>query len=305
MAIALGTAFARLNAGSSSVKRMFKGSVGIWNADAADWIRRVQANDGAVSTATANAVTNFCNAIDAAGIRDRFYRLNLFCGTGLNACLVPLYRGASLGGTQYGNAVDQSLGSPSFGHEDYAETGASGGLVGNGSSKYLNTGFNADQLPAAANCHLSAYIRGTQSVSTAMGVIGAIFNGVTDRYRIGFGASTAGNFTTISELGKSTQIIAVRANTDDGLYTLSRTSTTSLTHYNDASSFGTNTASTAEATGAFPIYVFCRNSTTNAPVEFYNGVMAGYSIGSGLTADDVSAYYTALQAFQTALGRNV
>jgi hypothetical protein len=105
MAIALGTAFARLNAGSSTVKRMFKGSVGIWNADAADWIRRVQANDGAVSTATANAVTDFCNAIDAAGIRDRFYRLNGFCGTGLNACLVPLYRGPSLSGTQYGNAT--------------------------------------------------------------------------------------------------------------------------------------------------------------------------------------------------------
>ena len=263
------------------------------------------ANGGSVSATTLRAVSNFCAAIDAAGIRDRFYRLNLFAGTGLNAALVPLYRGPSLGGTQYGNAVDQSLGSPSFGDGDYAETGASGGLQGNGSSKYLNTGYDVDQLPGAANCHLSAYIRGTQSISTAMGVIGAIFNGVSDRYRIAFNTSTAGNFSTNSELGKVTQVGAVRANTDDGLYTLSRTSTTNLTHYNDASSFGTNTASTAETTGAFPFYVFCRNNTSNTPVEFYNGVMAGYSIGAGLTPADVSAYYTALQAFQTALGRNV
>lgn len=270
--------------------------------EAAAWQASVVANGASVSGSTLRAVSQFCKDIDAAGIRDRFYRLNLFCGSNLNAALVPLYRGPTFGGTAYGNTVDQSLGSPSFLEGDYSEAT---GIQGNGSSKYLNTGFNVDQLPGAADCHLSAYIRGTQSVSAAMGVIGAIFNGVTDRYRIGFNTSTAGNFSTNSELGKATQINAVRANTADGLYTLSRTSTTSLTHYNNASSFGTNTASTAETTGAFSLYVFCRNSAANTPIEFYNGVMAGYSIGAGLTSDDVSAYYTALQSFQTAIGRNV
>ncbi len=133
MSLALGTSFARLNAGSASVKRMFHGSAGVWNADAADWIKRVEANSGSVSTATANAVTNFCNAIDAAGIRGKFYRLNLFCGTGLNACLVPLYRGPSLSGTQYGNATETNNGP--FVSGDYVETGTGGGLLGNGTSK--------------------------------------------------------------------------------------------------------------------------------------------------------------------------
>lgn len=270
--------------------------------EAAAWSSAVVANGGSVSGTTLRAVSQFCRDIEAAGIRSKFRRLNLMAGTGLNAALVPLYRGESRTGTQYGNTVDQSLGSPSFGEGDYSEAT---GLQGNGSSKYINTGFNVDDIPAAASCHLSAYIRGTQSVSGPMGVIGAIFNGVTDRYRIALNTSTAGNFTTNSELGKATQIVAVRANTADGLYTLSRTSTTSLTHYNDASSFGTNTASTAETTDAFPFYVFCRNSAANVPLEFYNGVMAGYSIGAGLTSGDVSAYHTALQAFQTALGRNV
>jgi hypothetical protein len=62
------------------------------NADAQSWINRVYGNGGTVSNSTAAAVNAFCDAIDAAGIRDRFYRLNLFCGTGLPACLVPLYQ---------------------------------------------------------------------------------------------------------------------------------------------------------------------------------------------------------------------
>jgi len=445
------------------------------NADAQDWVNRVYANGGTVSAATANAVNDFANAIDAAGIRDRFYRLNLFCGTGLNACLVPLYQnrqrtagrnlitkneeyrnpsvytdsrltasagtasptgapslkftetadsgvhlwrtnysipitvnqvytwsvyvkdvtnglvilrdnanrtclfnlnsntvteGSGVTGvitdagdgwyrlsitfvstqspgeflvslapdghstavlpayagdtghslvlsspqlelgslteydpTPFGNATDTNNGP--FVSDDYVETGASGGLDGDGIGKYLNTGFNVSSLPAASDCHLSTYIRGTQSISAATGLIGAIFNGVTDRYRIAFNTATAGNYSTLCELGKATQVVVTRANESDGLVLLSRTSTTSLTLYGDDASIGTNVTSTAETIGNFPFYVFCRNSTSNAPVEFYNGVMAGYSIGGGMDSSDVSAYYTALQAFQTALGRNV
>lgn len=61
------------------------------NADAQDWVNRVYANGGTVSASTASAVNTFCNAIDAAGIRDRFYRLGIFAGSNLSAALVPLY----------------------------------------------------------------------------------------------------------------------------------------------------------------------------------------------------------------------
>jgi hypothetical protein len=58
--------------------------------DAASWAARVVANGGTVGTSLA-AVSKFCSAIASAGIRDHFYRLNLFCGSNLNAALVPLY----------------------------------------------------------------------------------------------------------------------------------------------------------------------------------------------------------------------
>ena len=62
------------------------------NADAQDWINRVYQNGGTVSSATGAAVNTFCESIASAGIRDRFYRLNLFCGSNLNAALMPLYQ---------------------------------------------------------------------------------------------------------------------------------------------------------------------------------------------------------------------
>ena len=67
--------------------------------EAASWASRVVANGGTVS-GTISAVDKFCKAIASAGIRDRFSRMGIFAGSNLNAALVPLYRGPSLGGTQ-------------------------------------------------------------------------------------------------------------------------------------------------------------------------------------------------------------
>ena len=60
--------------------------------EAIDWHNRVVSNGGSVSPTTLKAVSDFCKSIDSAGIRDRFSRLNLFCGENLSAALVPLYR---------------------------------------------------------------------------------------------------------------------------------------------------------------------------------------------------------------------
>ena len=271
------------------------------NADAQNWIDRVYANGGTVSSATAAAVNQFCVDLENApggSIRDRFFRLNLFCGS-FQGAFVPLFRGPSLGGTQYGGATDTNLGSPAFLVGDYNETGVSGGLLGNGTTKYLNTAFNVDQLPGAANCHLSSFITGTQDIASPRALIGTLFNGVADRYRIFLNNTTAGNYLLFTELGVSSQASATRANANGGLMLASRTGTTLLTLYDDAVSVGTNETSTAEVTGASPFFVFARNG----PTEFYNGRMAAYSIGAGMTAAQVTAYNTAMQAFQTAMTR--
>ena len=272
--------------------------------EAAAWRTAVVANGGTTPSATTmNAVSKFCKDIDAAGIRSKFRRLNLFCGTSdasLVAVRTPLYRGESRTGTQYGSDLDTNV---NFVEGDYTETGASGGLLGNGTSKDLNTGFNVSSLPGAANCHLSAYIRGTQDIASARTLVGVLFNGVTDRYRLflQLSGSSAPNYGIQTELGKATAAgIVNRINTNGGLILASRTSTTSLTIYDDAVSVATVATITAETTGASPFFVFARNG----PTEYYNGRMAGYSTGAGLSDAEATSYYSAMNTFQTALSRN-
>ena len=283
--------------------RLLRPVASAFHPEAQVWRNAVVGGDGSVSTATLKAVSDFCKSIDTAGIRSKFRRLNLFCGNSdasLVAVRTPLYRGESRTGTQYGNDLDTNV---NFVEGDYAETGASGGLLGNGTSKYLNTGFNVSDVPGAANCHLSSYIRGTQDIASARTLVGVLFNSVTDRYRLflQLSGSSAPNYGIQTELGKANSASANnRTNTNGGLLIASRTSTTSLTLYDDAVSIGTSAVSTAETTGASPFFVFARNG----PTEYYNGRMAGYSIGAGLSNAEATSYYNAMNTFQTALSRN-
>lgn len=300
MALALGSSFARINAGSSPAKRIFRGSTGVWNAEAADWIRRVEANSGSVSTATANAVTTFCNAIDAAGIRDRFYRLNLFCGTGLNACLVPLYRGPSLGGTQYGNTTDTNNGP--FVSGDYAETGANGGLLGNGSSKYLATGLKAEDIAdPPLTGHLAVYDGGAVATGTTVLLGSYTLTTAAQRFTVerrtspggGRGGGWGGGgINALEDVNPATSAMIL----------VSRVSATDLQAYVNGTSIFTNAANTTPAANGNALAVFGVNrgdSVTN----LHSGRLRGYSVGLGMQPQQASDYYAAMQALQAALTR--
>jgi hypothetical protein len=299
MALALGTSFARLNAGSASVKRMFLGSAGVWNADAADWIKRVEANSGSVSTATANAVTTFCNAVDAAGIRDKFYRLNLFCGTGLNACLVPLYRAPSLSGTQYGNTTDTNQGP--FVSGDYAETGASGGLKGNGSSKYLDTGLAGNTF-TAGDRHCSAYWNANPTLTGNRAFIGN-----TDASTTVAGAwfdihSRHANPGSEAQIGNAYGLLHTDAGSHHQL--TQYTGATAASSYSNGGDKKTRTdfALGAPATSASNWFVFGINPSLFGGVRT-DARICTYSVGLSMTDSNALAFYNAVHAFQTALTR--
>jgi hypothetical protein len=271
--------------------------------EAADWANRVRANGGSVSGATLNAVSKFCASIASAGIRDRFYRMGIFAGDNLSACLVPLYRGQSLGGTQYGGTTDTNNGP--FVSGDFSETGASGGLLGDGTSKYLSTGLTPAAMPEIATGHLSAYIPSI-TPGSSRALLGA--------------ASGAQQFQIVQRLtgGSLVQVRATWGGTvssDDtfgagvttlpgGLWTITRTSSTAITTYNNSTSKVTGTTSTTPATHTNAIYVLATNSAGTA-ASYANHRILSYSIGASMTAQQVSDYNAAIQAFQASLGRNV
>jgi hypothetical protein len=267
--------------------------------DARDWRDRVAANGGSVSASTLNAVSVFCASAVSGGWRDRFLRLNLFCGasdSSLFAVRTPLYRGQSLGGTQYGNATDTNN---SFVAGDYTETGSSGGLAGNTSTKYLQTGLAVNTL-TVGDRHLSAYevvrsggtyqnFLGTESVSTGANQFLLGYEGSGSVVRFGFTAFS-------SSLGSATT-------STGGHWLGTNISSGGGTLYKNAAIEGQTTGNTASP-GSEEFYIFALNRL-GSRVSYYAGRLGGYSIGLAMTPTQVSSFYTAMQAFQTSLSRNV
>lgn len=279
--------------------------------EAADWANRVRTNGGTVSGTTLSAVDRFVKAIHAAGIRDRFYRLNLFCGNSdasLNAVRTPLYRGPSLEGTQFGNATDTNV---NFVQGDYAETGASGGLTGNGSTKYLTTGLTTAALPSLATGHLAAYAMTGFSAASAYGLVASFASGFSGANYYGIEANAGNVSGTMSGSwgsGFSGRLQVTSANgAGIGFVATSRLGSQDNRVYRNGSQIGSTqtTLTTLAANDGGGFSVFASMAQTGS-ISFAAAVrLGGYSIGGGLSAAEMAFYNTAIQAFQTALGRQV
>lgn len=270
-----------------------------WHPDAANWMARVRRNGGDVSAPTMRAVSRFCATIESAGIRSSLFRVNLFCGnsdTALSAVRTPLFRGPSLSGTQFGNATDTNV---SFVAGDYAETGSSGGLTGNGTTKYLQTGLSSSAWITGGNVlsHLAVYKR----TATNSGVLLSARSGTLgNTWEFGAGGNFAGG-TTGSFAPPSPH---------DSFLGVMRTTSTNIVAFRRTALSADNQASGTVTGTSIPFAVFARNdqaTDTNAYAVnlFSNQTLAAYSIGAGLSVAQLAAYDAAMHAFQAALGRNV
>jgi hypothetical protein len=276
-----------------------------WHPEAVDWRLRVIKNGGSVSDATTKAVSVFCTAIDLAGLRDRFYRLNLFCGNGISAALVPLFRGPVAGGTAIGNATDTNN---NFVSADYNETGNACGLNGNGTNKSLNTGLTASPFSSFRNLHLGLGLRKTSTLAAALRVAIGVYRPSQGRGwwiaarrsdsdavpNCAFGAyDTASNccgdpvFTAALNVGN---IVA---------------SWPGMSRKGDATGVAATTGNSSQ-TGTAPFCVFAqRNGDSGTITDSHSDIRADwYSIGLALSAAQTVLYNDALTAFQSALNRS-
>ncbi len=263
--------------------------------DALDWARRVAANGGSVSQSTLRAVSTFCDAIDRAGIRDRFYRLGIFAGSNLSAALVPLFRGPSLTGTQFGNTTDTNF---NFVIGDYVETGASGGLLGNGATKYLATGVG--QTYAGTN-EIHQSIGFIPNVAAGYQcVIGARYNvsnsiahevrGANANFRCAvFSGGIATSAYSPSSGRNSLLVNHSSANVFDIYSRGSLLQSLALGNYS------------AVTTANFLVFA---GDTNGTPSAYFSGSVDYYSIGLRFTSStQVAAFRAAIAAFRAALSR--
>ena len=264
-----------------------------------DWARRVRNAGGSVSGTTLRAVDGFVQAIYNYGLRSLFYRLNLFCGDSdpsLVAVRTPLFRGPSLTGTQFGGTTDTNV---NFVQGDYAETGASSGLTGNGSTKFLDTGLNANVLTASSS-HMGFGLRSTQTGVASFRALGGAYDGTTVAFQMAVRRADSRNNCFFGRFAVSSDTAGENVGTAPlGVGDL-------LMAYPSFYRNGTQTgaqATTSQNYGfAHSIYIFASSQGTPA-INHTNARMNWYSIGLTMTPAQALSFNNAAAAFNSSLAR--
>jgi hypothetical protein len=171
-------------------------------------------------------------------------------------------------------------------------TSSTNGILGNGTNGYGDT-FLANNVMAQNDAHISLYSRtDTNAAAYDMGSWnGSIFGSFIR-------ARTSGSFQHTINSGT----FSANANSDGrGFYLVSRKNNTSITGYkNNTPYLNLFVASTSNIATSFKIL---RIGEYNA--EYSPRNLAFASIGDGLTDAEALNFYTAVQAFQTTLGRSI
>jgi hypothetical protein len=190
-------------------------------------------------------------------------------------------------------ACAQNLKSSSFtGTFSSGWTFASTGVTPNGTSAYFNTNLPSNTM-SNGSTHMSYYSR----TNTAAG--GSIEIGTeTPDFLLWFNAFslTLGNFGT-------NMVYAPMLTNTAGFLLVSRyTTTQGLIQFNNSQQL--KTALTGDSRSAKNIFIGAIN--TGAPAGYYSTKQTAFnSIGDGLNDTQASNFYTAVQAFQTTLSRQV
>ena len=253
--------------------------------DAQAFFDRVTAAGGTLSNTEKLAVDTLVKQMKLDGIWTKMKAIYPMVGASAAACA-------------------QNLKSSSFtGTFTSGWTFASTGVTGNGTSAYMDTNLNASSILTNNNTHLSFYSR-TQDTS-----LNAIDMGC---YQPGTGEMVLTHYyNAVSEKAFGAYVYpaeAARSSVSNtlGLAIGTRTSLNNAKLYFTGSLLNTNTATITNSIPSASIAIGSSfRSDTLGPQQNSNRECAFASIGNGLTDTEAANLYTAVQAFQTTLSRQV
>ena len=177
-------------------------------------------------------------------------------------------------------------------------THSANGMVGNGSSAYANTALNPNSALTLNSTHISFYSR-TSTVTNGQRDMGVYTSG--DNPVIALGTNTG---VEMSDHYNYDNRISGSIASATGFYIGTRTTSTSHKLYKNNSTLGTNTTTNSNLLPNGNVFICAVNLTSF--YDLYSTKQCAFaSIGDGLTDTDAANFYTAVQAFQTALSRNV
>jgi hypothetical protein len=197
-------------------------------------------------------------------------------------------------------ACAQNLKSSSFtGTFTSGWTFASTGVTPNGTSAYFDTSMNPSTNLTKTNHHISFYSR-TQNTSVSGWNIGCEAAPNASNLSVYFAAVAQKGF--LSGTYPANWAFSTSTNTL-GFHIGSETSSTSSKLYQNSSLLATNTTLNLTPFSNLNYYIGANNTGTAANFTPHECSLA--SIGDGLTDTQASNFYTAVQAFQTTLSRQV
>jgi hypothetical protein len=198
-------------------------------------------------------------------------------------------------------ACKQNLKSSSFtGTFTSGWTFASTGVTPNGTSAYMDTGFLPSTNSTTNNVHLSFYSRTNNSFGSYPVEMGAEIIGGAVAFAL---AVLMPSDPFKGRIGGGVAVSYSNSNSS-GFYTISRTSSTNIFGQKNGTTQATNTTSQVFASVPYNIWIGCLNAANSVNIPS-NRQCALASIGDGLTDTQASNFYTAVQAFQTTLSRQV
>lgn len=180
-------------------------------------------------------------------------------------------------------------------------THSSTGVLFGGVNGWADTFMNMSTNFTAYDIHLSANINSDFVGTLAQGHIGSNA-GATSCNRLGAVSSIAETSlfggTNVATYGVQT---TVTSTTHKGFWCGSRLSNTSFNLINPTGTITANTTNGASTQPNLTIGLGCRRGTTN---DFYSGFgYSFFSAGLGLTTTELTAFKTAVNNFNTTLGR--
>lgn len=180
----------------------------------------------------------------------------------------------------------------------------SNGYTPNGTNAYADTFLNISlQTNWISSNHLSYYSR-TQTPSGSGWNMG-VGNASTGAPLFGLAAIRSGNMAIYDSGNYPNERAEITQTNGLGLWLGSCTASNSRKLYRNGTTLINNTLSGTAAASNAAITLGALRNTAASTFFYMSQNMAFASIGNGLTDTDATNYYTLVQAFQTALGRNV
>lgn len=256
----------------------------VFDSDALAYFSRVNAAGGTLSNTEKTAVNTLTLSMKADGIWNSMVAIYPMVGASAAACA-------------------QNLKSSGFtGTFSAGWTFSSTGVLPNGTSAYMDTSLNAAGNLTNNNWHLSYYSRTNNSVSNdfdfgAGDASGAYSSSLLLRRTSNVSGFDSGN-------GSGTQRISTTITDSTGFFIGKITSSSDRKYLKNNSIIASSIAPVGNILGSLNLYLAAYNQAGTAAF-FGSKECAFSSIGAGLNDTEAGNLYTAVQAFNTTLSRQV